>query len=428
MTARHLRALRTAALGATSALALLALAACGSGSPTTPSSVTTSASEPAPATTTAPSPTGTPTDTEAPTPTTPPATKPPTTKPTTPAADPLAGMSLDQKVGQLFMVGAAATGPVPATDTAITRYHVGNVILVGRSQLGVTRTREIADALQRHATSSATHGLPLFVGVDQEGGNIQVLRGPGFETMPTALVQGTWAPTTLRGKAHTWGSELAEAGVNLNLSPVMDTVPSPADNEANKPVGYWHRQFGYTPATVSSHGVAFLQGMHDGDVATTIKHFPGLGRVRGNTDFTSGVKDTVTTADDPYLAPFKAGIAAGTEAVMTSTAIYTRIDPDNPGAFSHTVVTGLLRDKLGFDGVVITDDVSSAKQVSAWSPGERAVKAIAAGNDIVLAGVPDQVPAMTAAVIAKAKADPAFMKQVDAAATRVVTAKKHLAG
>jgi len=428
MTARPLRALRTTTLGAASALALLALAACGSGSPTTSTRTTApapeTAAEQSPTTPAAETPATTPTPkpTTTPSPTTPPATA----KPTAPAASVLAGMSLDQKVGQLFMVGAAATGPTAATDAAITRYHVGNVILVGRSQLGVTRTRAIVDGLQRHATSSATHGLPLFVGVDQEGGNIQVLRGPGFDTMPTALVQGTWAPATLRGKAGTWGSELARAGVNLNLSPVMDTVPSPADNAANKPIGYWHRQFGYTPATVSSHGVAFLQGMHDADVATTIKHFPGLGRVQGNTDFTSGVKDTVTTANDPYLAPFKAGIAAGTEAVMTSTAIYTKIDPDNPGAFSHTVVTGLLRDKLGFDGVVITDDVSSAKQVAAWSLGQRAVKAIAAGNDIVLAGVPDQIPAMTAAVVAKAKADPAFARQVDAAAARVVTAKQHL--
>lgn len=428
MTVRHLGALRATTLGAASALTALALAACGSGSPApsaspatpSPTAPTTAPSSPSPTQTTPATPSGTPT----PPPTTPSAT----TKPTTPAADPLAGMSLDQKVGQLFMVGATATGPKASTGTAITRYHVGNVILVGRSQLGVARTKAIVDALQDRTTSSATHGLPLLVGVDQEGGNIQVLRGPGFATMPTALTQGKSSPSALRGDARTWGSELARAGVNLNLSPVMDTVPSPADNAANKPIGYWHRQFGYTPATVSSHGVAFLQGMHDAGVATTIKHFPGLGRVQGNTDFSSGVKDTVTTANDPYLTPFEAGIEAGTEAVMTSTAIYTKIDPDNPGAFSRTVVTGLLRDKLGFRGVVITDDVSSAKQVSAWSPGERAVKAIAAGNDIVLAGVPDQIPAMTAAVIAKAKADPAFMKQVDAAAARVVTAKTHLAG
>ncbi|MGC5166692.1 glycoside hydrolase family 3 N-terminal domain-containing protein [Luteimicrobium sp. DT211] len=430
MTVPRPRALRTAALGAVSTLAVLALAACDGGSPT-PSSVTTSEADVTPTTTRTPAPNATPTATTSPAATpTPPVTKPPATKPpsTAPSTRPLAGMSLDQKVGQLFMVGATATGPEPATGTAISRYHVGNVILVGRSQLGVTRTRAIADALQRRATSSATHGLPLFVGVDQEGGNIQVLRGPGFATMPTALTQGKSSPSALRRDAATWGAELARAGVNLNLSPVMDTVPSPADNASNAPVGYWHRQFGYTPATVSSHGVAFLRGMHDADVATTIKHFPGLGRVQGNTDFTSGVKDTVTTADDPYLAPFEAGIAAGTEAVMTSTAIYTRIDPHDPGAFSRTVVTGLLRGKLGFDGVVITDDVSSAKQVAAWSPGQRAVKAIAAGNDIVLAGRPEQIPAMTAAVIARAKADPAFAQQVDASATRVVTAKSHLAG
>ncbi|PJI93321.1 beta-N-acetylhexosaminidase [Luteimicrobium subarcticum] len=339
--------------------------------------------------------------------------------------DPTAGMTLAEKVGQLFMVGAAVNDPPAATYRAVSTYHVGSVILVGRSTQGVTATRKTSDALQ----AARADGAPdLFVAVDQEGGNIQVLRGPGFSTMPAALEQGTWAVSRLRSQAETWGAQLHDAGVNLNLSPVMDVVPSPADNASNAPIGYWHRQFGYTPAVVVPHANAFGDGMRAAGVGDTVKHFPGLGRVTGNTDFTSGVTDTVTKPGDPYVETFAAGMKNHPTAVMTSTAIYANIDPKNPGAFSSKVVTGLLRDDMGWDGLVITDDVSAAKQVSAWTPAERAVKSIAAGNDIVLAGNPDQIPAMTAAVVAHAKTDPEFAQQVDASARRVLDAKASVLG
>jgi beta-N-acetylhexosaminidase len=333
-------------------------------------------------------------------------------------------MSLRQKVGQLFVVGATATGPSASTYTAIRSYHVGGVVLTGRSTRGVAATRAITDELQG-ARGPGDHEK-LFVSVDQEGGNIQVLRGPGFATMPTALTQGKSSPATLRADAATWGSELHRAGVNLNLAPVMDVVPSPSDNAANAPIGYWHRQFGYTPAVVVPHANAFGDGMRAAGVGDTIKHFPGLGRVTGNTDFTAGVTDDVTTPHDAYVETFAAGIANHPTAVMTSTAIYAKIDPSAPGAFSHTVVTGLLRDDLGWQGLVITDDLSKAKQVAAWTPAQRAVKAISAGNDIVLAGTASQIPDMTAAVVAEAEASPAFAKQVDASVRRVLAAKASL--
>src|SRR4051794_17715180 len=126
----------------------------------------------------------------------------------------LSRMSLAQRVGQLFMVASAAGTPTPATLDTIRTYHVGNVMLSGRSSAGTARTKTVSDALQRQGTTATTYGVPLFVATDQEGGKVQVLTGPGFSTMPAALTQGGWATTTLRSAAQTWGRQLRAAGVN----------------------------------------------------------------------------------------------------------------------------------------------------------------------------------------------------------------------
>ncbi len=125
---------------------------------------------------------------------------------------------------------------------------------------------------------------------------MQVLSGSGFSTMPSGLTQGTWSTSTLQAAARTWGGQLAQAGVNTNLAPVMDTVPAGFDNP---PIGGFDREYGHTPSVVGSHGTAFAAGMAAAGVFATIKHFPGLGRVSANPDTTAHVTDTVTTADRP---------------------------------------------------------------------------------------------------------------------------------
>jgi beta-N-acetylhexosaminidase len=166
------------------------------------------------------------------------------------------------------------------------------------------------------------------------------------------------------------------------------------------------------------------RGLADGGVDATVKHFPGLGRTRGNTDVATGVADTVTVRNDPYLAPFAAAVAAGVPFVMMSTAIYTKIDPSRPAAFSSTIVTGMLRGDLGFSGIVISDDLGAAKQVSGYSIGGRAVAFVQAGGDIVLTVDASQATVMTAAVLARTRTDTNFKALVDAAALRVLQAKQ----
>jgi len=329
-------------------------------------------------------------------------------------------MSLRQRVGQLLMVDCPTSGLGDATAQAVTTYHVGSVILDGTTYAGQSEMAALTGQLQRLAPKH----LGLLVATDQEGGLVQRLQGAGFDRIPSGVVQGSIAPAALRADARRWGSQLRGAGVNVNLAPVLDVVPSGFG--ANPPIGDLDREYGNTPAAVTSHGVAVARGMLAAGVAPTVKHFPGLGRVHGNTDLTSGVTDSVTTATDPYLAPFRAAISAGMPIVMMSTAIYSRIDPAGPAAFSTKIVTGLLRGTLGFRGLVISDDVGGAAQVAAVSIGDRAVRFVDAGGDVVLTVDAGQAQPMTDALVTAARKSPAFRAKVDAAALRVLQEKQRL--
>jgi beta-N-acetylhexosaminidase len=327
-------------------------------------------------------------------------------------------MPLAARVGQLLMVGVPAAGTGGAALRELDRYQVGGVILTGRSHAGVAATAALTARVR-----SAVHGSPVLVATDQEGGAVQVLDGPGFPPMPSARRQGRLSPGQLRALARTWGGQLRAAGVRVDLAPVADTVPAGA---ANPPIGSYGRQYGSDPATVASHAAAFAAGLADAGVVPTAKHLPGLGRVSANTDVSSGVTDRVTTRTDPYLAPFRAVLRTGHPFVMMSTAIYRRIDPDQPAAFSPTVVTGLVRGDLGFDGVVVSDDLGAARQVGGVPAGERAVRFVAAGGDQVLTVSPATLPAMFSALYDRAARDPAFRAKVDRSVQRILLAKQRL--
>jgi beta-N-acetylhexosaminidase len=331
-------------------------------------------------------------------------------------------MTQAQRIGQLFMVGGSVQGPGSATTTAISKYHVGNLILTGRTTAGAAPVRAVAGRMDALTTGAATAGVPLFVATDQEGGNVQVLQGPGFSRMPTALAQGALSDATLKADARTWGLQVRRSGVDVNLAPVMDTVPA-ATAATNPPIGHFAREYGHTPSVVADKGSTFLRGMRSADLAMTAKHFPGLGHVKANTDTTAGVKDTGTTRTSADITAFRAAITAGARMVMMSSAIYTKIDAARPAAFSPTVVTSVLRGDLKYSGVVISDDLGSAKQVQAWTPGTRAVNFIAAGGDIALTVNPALIPSMVAAVTSRANASAAFRSQVAAAVMRVLVAK-----
>ncbi len=233
-------------------------------------------------------------------------------------------------------------------------------------------------------TRAPRHGPPLWVATDQEGGQVQVLSGRGFDDIPSALAQTEHGCDGLRADARRWGRQLARAGVTLNLAPVADVVASPRAAQNNPPVGRLDREYGFGARSVVRCAGAVAGGMRDAGVLPTFKHFPGLGRTTANTDFTADVVDTKVGAASSDVSVYRHLLTDGPAVVMVSTAVYERIDPSTPAAFSAPVVTGLLRGDLGFDGVVMTDDISNTAAVAAIPPGKRAVRAIRAGVDLLL--------------------------------------------
>ena len=338
--------------------------------------------------------------------------------------NPLDGWTLEQKVGQLLMVGADTSGPQMVSIDAVATHHVGNVFISGQTRSGADSVRGVITALTDLVGPDATHDTPLLVATDQEGGQVQVLGGSGFSDIPSASEQAIMSTDDLTASARTWGQELADVGVTMNLAPVADLVDIP-DPSSNAPIGRWGREYGQSATTSQDRAIAFARGMEAAGVIPTYKHFPGLGRVTANTDTADGVTDSITTrSGDPAVSVFAEAITGGARVIMVSSAIYSAIDSSAPATFSSVVVTDMLRGDLGFTGVVITDDVSAAVQVDAWTPAERAVQAVKAGCDIVLASADATMAAdMAEALIAEAQADPAFAQRVDESATRVISLK-----
>lgn len=327
----------------------------------------------------------------------------------------LAGLGLDGQVGQLLMIGTPI-GDLPALADTVRRYRLGGVFLAGQSGISAATLHAEIGTVQKAAP------VPMLVSTDQEGGDVQRLKGTDFPAIPSAVVQGQWDQATLRSRTADWAGRLARAGITMDLAPVADTVPA-ATGTANPPIGALDRQYGSDPDAVAQDITTVVGAAQSAGVLTTLKHFPGLGRVRANTDTSTQAVDAVTTFDDPYLRPFAAGIRAGTGAVMVSSASYPKLDPNAIAAFSSPVITGLLRQHLGFTGIVISDDLGAAVAVKNVAVGDRAVRFVRAGGDIALTIRPSDAAPMSAALLAAARGSAAFAARVADAARHVVTAK-----
>jgi beta-N-acetylhexosaminidase len=418
MSGRTLAAkLRLAALPVS---VVIAAAACGSGaggsaaSPAQPTTPPSGIASPTPSTP-LPSPTA---------PRTPPATAPgtPPTKPLSCVDRVLAGMTEKQRVGQLFMGSVDAGGATASQLEVLRRNDVGSVFLMGRTESGAAHVRGVTQQLQTLAPTVNGSRVGLLVSTDQEGGQVQVLKGPGFSNIPSAVAQGGLTSQRLQQEAREWGRQLRAAGVNVNLAPVADIVP-PALRTVNAPIGQLDREYGNDANTVARQSSAVVRGLQQAGVYATLKHFPTLGEVRGNTDFSRNVTDDVTPRDGTFRVVYRAGIDAGARFVMASLATYQKIDPNHPSVFSNVLLRQVLRQDLGFRGVVISDDMGKAAAVSATPPGQRAVDFLSAGGDMVLTVQPSTVDAMTNAVLTKLPRDAAFRAEVNQSVHRILDAK-----
>lgn len=384
-----------------SALALV-VAGCAPGPEPTPVSTGESSPPSAATTSAAPSPEASPT-------------------PTAPAArlceELVSGMTLAQRVGQLYMVGVSTTGLDEATASAIRDTHTGSAVLLGNSTAGAAAITTVVDDVAALGTAA----VPVLVAVDQEGGRVQRLKGPGFSDIPAAVDQATLPEGGLRDAALGWGEELAAVGIHYNLAPVADVVPE-AKASSNAPIGALKRNYGNDRETAARGVTEFVEGMTEAGLATSLKHFPGLGKVTENTDF-GAAKDTDVVPGDEDWSVFTAGIAAGASSVMVSSGVFENLDPKNEGVFSSVIVTDFLRGELGFDKVVIADDLGAAVAVKDIPAAERGTRFIRAGGDLAINADPGLLGGMVADTLSAAETDAAFAAQVAESAARVLGMK-----
>ncbi|KAB8292771.1 beta-glucosidase [Bifidobacterium avesanii] len=327
-------------------------------------------------------------------------------------------MSLEERVGQLVMAPLFAGSDASSLAPAIRDRHVGSVLVIGKWTGGVDAVAKETAALQAYAPE----GDGLIVATDQEGGSVQHLTGEGFDAMPSGVKQGAMDAAALRSSAARWGSQLKEAGVNVDLAPVTDTVRGA--RKSNAPIGALNRDFGLDADGNAEHAIAFVNGMRDSGVMGAVKHYPGLGAVTGNTDFTAdGIEDSTTTLDGPEVAAFDRTIREGRPAmVMMALATYRAVDASAPAAFSSAIIDGHLRGTLGYQGVVISDSLS-AEALGGVPTDQLGVRLIEAGGDLACIGNSSYVTPILDGLVAKAKADPAFAERVAESAARVMALK-----
>jgi beta-N-acetylhexosaminidase len=281
--------------------------------------------------------------------------------------------ALADRVGGLLLVGFDETVVSGATAPFIAG---AGVILFRRNIESASQAKTLVAGL---APAGETTGPPLLVAVDQEGGTIERLGSAGTQP-PSAMSLGSVDdPSLTRAVYRMIGDELRELGINVDLAPVSDVLTEP-----RSPLGL--RSFGSDPDRVARQVTAAIAGLHDAGVAATAKHFPGLGHTAADSHVSLPSVDRSAPELRAFeLVPFRAAIAAGVDIVMSAHLALPQIDASGePATLSRAVLTGLLRDELGFRGVICTDDLEMQSIAARMSPADAAVRAVAAGADMVL--------------------------------------------
>lgn len=296
--------------------------------------------------------------------------------------------SLQVKIGQMLLAGfrgLEASDRLPVVQD-IRDHHLGGVILFDFDVPTNTPLRNIQSPAQVKALIAglqAAASIPLIVAVDQEGGRVQRLKAArGFSGAPSARALGALGDTArTRQAAASTGRMLAELGFTLNFAPVVDLDVNPE----NPIIGKLERSFSADPAVVTAQALAFIAGHHDHGVLCTLKHFPGHGS--STADSHRGFVDVTNTWSAKELEPYAALIKAGAaDSVMTAHVFNARLDPQFPATLSRATITGLLRDKLGYDGVVFCDDIQMGAIREHYGLETALAAAIGAGVDIITIG------------------------------------------
>lgn len=322
-----------------------------------------------------------------------------------------------RQAGQGVMVRMEARASAPLLR-AVRRGEVGGVILFPPEGI---RGERLAAEIARVREAADRAGMPApLVAIDQEGGIVERLPALAPQLSPYTIAQNDDADAArLEGAAA--GFQLGKLGVDVNLAPVLDVPASPEQFMAP-------RAFGSSPQQVSRLGLAFAKALQSEGMAATAKHFPGLGRATENTDFAPTSVSASRTALRADLEPFEAAAAAGVRLVMVSSASYPALGSETPAVTSPAIVSRLLRKRLGYQGVVITDDLLAPAISTSLSAERAALAAKVAGVDVLLFAARDVTGAGIARSLARAAADgrlpPATLR---ASCDRIVALKDELA-
>lgn len=332
-------------------------------------------------------------------------------------------MTLEQKVGQLFFLAFRQdTDGTPlwtyndATDQVLRGVQPGGVCLFSENVHTVNQLRTFVQKIQGACST------PPFIGIDQEGGSVQRIRHT--DAIPATNVPAMWQVgqtgdlTLAEQIGGVLGSELTVFGVNLDFAPVCDVFSNPE----NTVIG--HRAFSSDPQQVARFSTAVSAGIRKAGVIPVCKHFPGHGDTTGDThvDYAS-VNKSLDELRQTELVPFQAQIQAGAEMVMVAHISLPQVNGDDtPASMSHRIVTDLLRQEMGFDGVIITDALDMGAVSVHYSAGEAAVRAIQAGVDMLL--MPADTQAAYDAVLAAVRSGEIPEAQLDASVARILALKQ----
>ena len=314
-------------------------------------------------------------------------------------------LSLRQRVGQVTISSFPGTAAPDYIRRRLRARETAGVILFGANGGDRAQWRRLTRSLQ------GAGGGRALVMVDQEGGDIRTVGYAG----PPASQPFQGPPRSVRRAARAAGRQLRAAGIQVNLAPVAD-VPRPGSVMAT-------RSFAGDERGIAARTRASIRGLGDARVAATVKHFPGLGGATVNTD------DAPATVRVPLardLVPFRAAVEEGVPLVMLSHASYPELDTRRIASQSRPIVTGLLRERLGFDGVIVTDSLEAEAVLARSGVADAAERSIRAGADLILmtgsASWNDVFPRL----LAEARRDPAFRERIRASAARVLALKRRL--
>ncbi|NLM20166.1 MAG: beta-N-acetylhexosaminidase [Peptococcaceae bacterium] len=285
-------------------------------------------------------------------------------------------MSIEEKIGQLVIAGVDGYENDLQAQTLIEEYKIGGIILFERNIKDLNQMLELINSLKE---SNSVNPIPLFLAIDEEGGRVSRLPDEFLKT-PASQKVGEINDSELSVRlASIVGEQLKACGLNMNFAPVLDVNSNP-----NNPV-IGDRSFSHDPDQVCTQGIQTMNGLRSQDIISVVKHFPGHGDTLVDSHLGLPVVDhDINRLYSLELIPFACAIENKAEAIMTAHILLPNIDPHNPASFSSNTISKILRQDLGFDGLVITDDLTMAAVIDNYDIQEAAVQAIKAGSDQVL--------------------------------------------